>query len=81
MGIAYTADPGGDACGVPSAPPLYASFDVVPAPKGAAVHIEAFTRAIETRPAADLYEGRARAYRGLAERDMDAAALLRQRHS
>ena len=43
--------------------------------------VEAFTRAIDTRPAADLYEGRARAYRGLAERDMDAAALLRQRHS
>jgi uncharacterized protein HemY len=43
--------------------------------------VDAFTRAIETRPAADLYEGRARAYRSLAERDMDAAALLRQRHA
>jgi tetratricopeptide (TPR) repeat protein len=42
--------------------------------------IDAFTRAIDTRPAADLYEGRARAYRALAERDMAAAALLRQRH-
>jgi tetratricopeptide (TPR) repeat protein len=41
--------------------------------------VEAFTRAIETRPSPDLYEGRARAYRALAERDMDAAALLRQR--
>ncbi|HLL83492.1 MAG TPA: glycosyltransferase family 4 protein [Longimicrobium sp.] len=29
-----------------SAPPLYASFDVVPAPKGAAVHIGAFARAL-----------------------------------
>ena len=43
--------------------------------------IEAFTRAIDTRPAADLYEGRARAYRALADRDMDAAALLHQRHA
>jgi hypothetical protein len=43
--------------------------------------VEAFTRAIDTRPAADLYEGRARAYRGMAERDMDAAELLRQRHA
>ncbi len=43
--------------------------------------IEAFTRAIETRPAADLYEGRARAYRALAERDEGAATLLRQRHA
>jgi tetratricopeptide (TPR) repeat protein len=43
--------------------------------------IEAFTRAIETRPVPDLYEGRARAYRGLAERDESAAALLRQRPS
>jgi uncharacterized protein HemY len=43
--------------------------------------VDAFTRAIDTRPAADLYEGRARAYRGMAERDMDAAELLRQRHA
>jgi len=39
---------------------------------------EAFSRAIDTRPAADLYEGRARAYRLLAERDEAAARLLRQ---
>jgi len=43
--------------------------------------IEAFSRAIETRPSADLFEGRARAYRGLAQRDESAAHLLRQRHS
>lgn len=43
--------------------------------------VEAFTRAIETHPAPDLYEGRARAYRALAERDDSAAALLRQRQS
>jgi tetratricopeptide (TPR) repeat protein len=43
--------------------------------------IEAFTRAIETQPAPDLFEGRARAYRGLAERDESAAALMRQRLS
>lgn len=43
--------------------------------------IEAFTRAIETQPAPDLYEGRARAYRGLADRDEDAAQLLRQRQA
>jgi uncharacterized protein HemY len=41
--------------------------------------IEAFSRALETRPSSDLYEGRARAYRALAERDEAAAALLRQR--
>ena len=40
--------------------------------------IEAFTRAIQTRPAPDLYEGRARAYQGLAERDERQAAQLRQ---
>ena len=40
--------------------------------------IEAFTRALETQSAPDLYEGRARAYRGLAERDEAAAALLRE---
>jgi tetratricopeptide (TPR) repeat protein len=41
--------------------------------------IEAFTRAIETAPSADLYEGRARAYRGLAEMDMERAQLTRSR--
>ncbi len=41
--------------------------------------IDAFTRAIDTRPSPDLFEGRARAYRALAERDEAAAALLRQR--
>lgn len=41
--------------------------------------IEAFTRAIDTHPAPDLFEGRARAYRALAERDEGAATLLRQR--
>lgn len=40
--------------------------------------VEAFTRALETQSAPDLYEGRARAYRGLAERDEAASALLRQ---
>jgi tetratricopeptide (TPR) repeat protein len=39
--------------------------------------IEAFTRAIETQPAADVYEGRARAYHGLAEKDERKAAELR----
>jgi tetratricopeptide (TPR) repeat protein len=39
--------------------------------------VEAFTRAIAAQPAADLYEGRARAYRGLAERDERQAADLR----
>jgi tetratricopeptide (TPR) repeat protein len=43
--------------------------------------IEAFSRAIDTQPAPDLFEGRARAYRGLAERDESAAALMRQRLS
>jgi tetratricopeptide (TPR) repeat protein len=41
--------------------------------------IEAFTRAIETQPSADLYEGRARAYRGLAEQDIERAQLIRRR--
>lgn len=41
--------------------------------------IEAFTRAIETAPSADLYEGRARAYRGLAELDLERAQLTRSR--
>lgn len=40
--------------------------------------VDAFTRALETQSAPDLYEGRARAYRGLAERDEAASALLRQ---
>jgi tetratricopeptide (TPR) repeat protein len=43
--------------------------------------IEAFTRAIETQPAADVYEGRARAYRGLAALDESSAKTLRQRSS
>jgi tetratricopeptide (TPR) repeat protein len=41
--------------------------------------VEAFTRAIESQPAADLYEGRARAYRGLAERDEVRAREMRRR--
>lgn len=40
--------------------------------------IEAFSRAIETHPAPDLFQGRARAYRALAERDESAAALIRR---
>ncbi|MBY0228094.1 MAG: tetratricopeptide repeat protein [Gemmataceae bacterium] len=40
--------------------------------------IEAFSRAIESTPAADLYEGRARAFKGLAEQDMERAQLIRQ---
>ncbi len=43
--------------------------------------IEAFTRAIDTQPAADLYEGRARAYRGLAALDETNAKTMRQRSS
>jgi len=39
--------------------------------------IEAFTRAIETEPTPDVYEGRARAYRGLAAEDERRAAELR----
>jgi tetratricopeptide (TPR) repeat protein len=39
--------------------------------------VEAFTRAIETNPSADEYEGRARAYRALAEADERAAQALR----
>jgi hypothetical protein len=35
--------------------------------------VAAFSRAIETRPAPDLFEGRARAYRALAERDESRA--------
>jgi tetratricopeptide (TPR) repeat protein len=41
--------------------------------------IEAFSRAIESQPGADLYEGRARAYRGLAAQDETVAQELRQR--
>jgi tetratricopeptide (TPR) repeat protein len=41
--------------------------------------VEAFTRAIETQAAADVYEGRARAYRGLAENDERQAAELRHK--
>jgi tetratricopeptide (TPR) repeat protein len=40
--------------------------------------VEAFTRAIESQPAADLYEGRARAYRGLAAEDERRAEALRR---
>jgi tetratricopeptide (TPR) repeat protein len=39
--------------------------------------VEAFTRAIETNPAADEYEGRARAYRALAFADERRALELR----
>ena len=39
--------------------------------------IEAFTRALETNPTADVYEGRARAYRALAEEDERKARELR----
>lgn len=41
--------------------------------------VEAFTRAIDTQPSPDLFEGRARAFRELADRDESAAALMRQR--
>ena len=41
--------------------------------------VEAFTRALETQSAADLYEGRARAYRGIAEQDERDARKLRAR--
>lgn len=43
--------------------------------------VDAFTRAIDAHPAADVFEGRARAYRLLAERDENAATLLRQRQA
>ncbi len=39
--------------------------------------VEAFSRAVETNPTADAYEGRARAYRALADLDERAAQLLR----
>jgi tetratricopeptide (TPR) repeat protein len=39
--------------------------------------VDAFSRAIDTNPTADAYEGRARAYRALASLDVDAAQLLR----
>lgn len=41
--------------------------------------IEAFTRAIESSPSPDLFEGRARAYRGLAARDEGQSKVLRGR--
>jgi hypothetical protein len=41
--------------------------------------VEAFTRAIESQPASDLYEGRARAYRGLALEDEKRAEALRHK--
>jgi hypothetical protein len=39
--------------------------------------VEAFTRALDLSPTADAYEGRARAYRGLAAEDERAAQQLR----
>ena len=39
--------------------------------------IEAFTRALESNPTADVYEGRARAYRALADEDERKARGLR----
>jgi tetratricopeptide (TPR) repeat protein len=39
--------------------------------------VEAFTRALEREPTADAYEGRARAYLGLAREDERRAATLR----
>jgi hypothetical protein len=39
--------------------------------------VEAFTRSLEGEPTADAYEGRARAYRGLAERDERRAREIR----
>jgi tetratricopeptide (TPR) repeat protein len=41
--------------------------------------VEAFTRSLEGEPTADAYAGRARAYRGLAERDERRAQELRAR--
>jgi hypothetical protein len=41
--------------------------------------IEAFTRAIESRPTADAYEGRAKAFRGLAFEDEGRARELRRK--
>jgi tetratricopeptide (TPR) repeat protein len=40
--------------------------------------IEAFSRAIENQPTADVYEGRARAYRALAEQDEHKAVSMKQ---
>ena len=40
--------------------------------------IEAFSRAIENQPTADAYEGRAKAYRALADLDEQKAAELQQ---
>lgn len=39
--------------------------------------VEAFTRSIEDSPSADAFEGRARAYRGLADEDERTAAGLK----
>ena len=41
--------------------------------------VEAFTRSLESEPTADAYEGRALAYRALAERDERHATELRHR--
>lgn len=40
--------------------------------------VEAFTRAIENEPTPDAYEGRARAFRGLADADVAQAEILRR---
>jgi tetratricopeptide (TPR) repeat protein len=40
--------------------------------------VEAFTRVLESAPSADAYEGRARAYRALADLDDEKALLLRK---
>jgi len=40
--------------------------------------VEAFTRAIENHPTADVYQGRAKAYRGLAEQDERKAQEMRR---
>ncbi len=39
--------------------------------------LEAFTRSLQTSPTPDAYEGRARAYRGLADEDERRASELR----
>jgi hypothetical protein len=41
--------------------------------------VEAFSRAIENRPSVDAYEGRAKAYRGLASEDIRNAEQLRSK--
>lgn len=40
---------------------------------------QAFTRALENQPTADAYEGRAKAYRGLADEDDRQAEIMRRR--